>query len=276
MGPVEETTQPESESPAPFRVRDVFSFRRAAKPEAAGDAKPEIPPMPTEPPAIPAAPISGGGRLPAWWEPKRDIIANTEFGKWLNGDLEKESPAEECEHPNPHAVHARPTGQLVAYWCEECGTQLDVPADYDELDALDEEEDEVPTSIRHRWTMRGNGKKTYSRPTYGKSSDDAKKSGIEAWTALPRKTRHLLYNGTALGAGFYLGVPQYFRDEVAYLVANHGSWTNFSVCVWYGIAIGIWVLDHRTRNWFPPFALVARIPLVSMVVGVLLYGNPAA
>ncbi|MET9321945.1 hypothetical protein ABZX75_17385 [Streptomyces sp. NPDC003038] len=208
------------------------------------------------------------------------------------------TPAELCEHPAPHEVRNKVTGQLVAYWCADCETQLSVPDDYDELadvteadDEEDGEEDEdddggegeddgkpvdkVPPAIRRIWGMRGNAKKTYSRPTYGREGGP-KKSLLDAWAARDRKTRHLLYNGTALGIGWYLGVPQWFTAEVAYLDATYDSWTDFYVCIWYGVAVAIWALDHRTRNWLPPFALATRIPLVSMIVGVLLYGTPAA
>lgn len=322
--------QTEDEAPAatPFRVRvrDVFAFRRPAEAEAEAEAdqapEPETPPVPDEPPTIPAQPASGGGRLPAWWEPKKDIGASAspagESCKHPNPrtfrldtgervpfwcpdcatELHPEvpdaprpaaprapasAPAEACEHPDPHEVRAKPTGTLVAYWCADCETQLDVPADYDELEDIEKEDGEgndedggtVPTSIRQRWSIRGHGK-TYSRPVYGKDSTAQKKSLIDAWTGMPKKTRHLLYNGTALAAGYYLGVPQFFTDEVAYLVTAYGSWTDFYVCIWYGVAVGIWVLDFRTRGWFPVFSWATRIPLVSMIVGVLLYGNPAS
>ncbi|MEU9033803.1 hypothetical protein AB0D45_02645 [Streptomyces sp. NPDC048352] len=200
-------------------------------------------------------------------------------------------PGKPCQHPEPHEVRSKVTGQLVAFWCADCETQLDVPEDYDELTDVTEGDgedgdggedgqpvDEVPPSIRRRWGqgLRGTGGKSYSRPVYGKDSAEQKKALIEVWGQMPRKTRHLLYNGSALGGGFYLGVPQFFTAEVAYLVDTYGSWTDFYVCVWYGVAVAIWVLDYRTRGWFPVFAWATRIPLVSMIVGVLLYGNPAA
>ncbi|WP_202234470.1 hypothetical protein [Actinacidiphila reveromycinica] len=282
-----EETEDDTPAPAPFRVRDVFAFRRRSEPEPVEDAEPEVPPMPAAPPTVPAQPGHGGGRLPAWWEPKKDIPATPAPGgiKWING-VPHHVPApkpKECEHPNPHAVHARPTGKLVAYWCEDCETQLDVPEDYDELSDLEDqdadddgdEDGEVPASIRRRWSLRGSGKKTYTRPTYGPSTPEAKQSLVGWWTGRSAQSRWLLYNGVALGAGFALGVPQFFTDEVAYLVATYDSWTAFYVVVWYGVALGIWMWDFRTRNWLPPFALAARIPLISMVVGALLYGTPS-
>ncbi|MGW6391160.1 hypothetical protein ACWFR1_11785 [Streptomyces sp. NPDC055103] len=293
--------------------------------------EPEKAPEPAPAAVIPEQPktLGIGDRAPNWWDPKPVIAAacthpnprtfrmegqaepipyhcpdcDTELAPDGQENRPRDNaqrvdstprhvPASQCEHPAPHEVRNKVTGQLVAYWCADCETQLDVPDDYDELtdvtdtdgkegDGGESDEDgkpvdKVPASIRHRWSMRGNGKKTYSRPVYGKTSDERKKSGIEAWTGMPKKTRHLLYNGAALGAGFWIGVPQFFTAEVAHLVDTYGSWTDFYVCIWYGVAAGIWAIDYRTRNWFPPFALAARIPLVSMIVGVLLYGNPAA
>ncbi|MFD3609011.1 hypothetical protein ACFWXA_13220 [Streptomyces atroolivaceus] len=339
MDPTQTDDQAETEAPAeaPFRVRDVFAFRRSKSDDEPDAEEPQDPGQPeAAPEAAPAATIPEqpktlgiGDRAPNWWDPKPVIAAACQHPNprtfrmaghdepipwhcpdcdtYLNPDGKASVPSvpgfpvgmptatkatpsrpagKACQHPDPHEVRNKVTGQLVAFWCADCETQLDVPDDYDELaevtDADDEEGDggeggdKVPASIRRRWSMRGNGKKTYARPVYGKTSDERKKSGIEAFTQIPRKTRHLLYNGAALGAGFWIGVPQFFTAEVAYLVDTYSSWTDFYVCVWYGVAVGIWVIDHRTRNWFPPFALAARIPLVSMIVGVLLYGNPAA
>ncbi|MFC9341443.1 hypothetical protein ACFT0G_25440 [Streptomyces sp. NPDC057020] len=192
-----------------------------------------------------------------------------------------------CDHPEPHDVRSKVNGQLLAFWCAECETQLEVPEDYDELSDVTGDEsggddresvDKVPPSIRQRWgqSLRGTGSKNYNRPVYGKDSAARKKSLLEAWTGMPQKTRHLLYNGSALGAGFYLGVPQFWTEEVAYLVATYDSWTAFYVCIWYGVAAALVLLDYRTRSWFPVFSWATRIPTVSMIVGALLYGTPAA
>ncbi|MGC5004823.1 hypothetical protein [Streptomyces sp. DT203] len=148
--------------------------------------------------------------------------------------------------------------------------------DDDEEDEEDGEEDvdKVPARIRRGWSMRGSGKRVYSRPTYnrGKSPQN---SLIEAWTGMRPLTRHGFYNGDTLALGFSLGVPQFFTAETAYLAATYDSWTDFYVCIWYGVAVAIWMLDQRTRNWLPPVALAARVPLVSVIVGVLLYVTPA-
>lgn len=288
---------PEAEAPEveqSFRVRDVFQFRRQPKPEEPQpEGGPKAPPPPDHAPAAPVGRSDGGHHFPNWWEPKAplssdggdmDHRARSAAGtvKWINGVPHDVPPTPEtCKHRAPHEVRAKPTDQLVAYWCSECETQLDIPDDYDELEDDDAEEgdgedaDKVPAKIRHRWSVRGSSRKEYSRPKYrGSGKKEEKKSMIDAWQGMRPVTRHGLYNATALGVGFFLGVPQFFTAETEYLVVTYGSWTDFYVCIWYGVAIGIWMVDHRTRNWLPPFALLGRMPLVSMVVGVLLHGNP--
>ncbi|MEC3995203.1 hypothetical protein VSR01_17340 [Actinacidiphila sp. DG2A-62] len=277
-------------------------------------AEPESAPTVPVAAAVPAqpAPLRPGDRAPAWWEPKPVIAGPVcthpnpstfqlgETGEqvpfWcpdckeeLYPDVPAASPAPapatarkgSCEHPNPHAVRSQPTGQLVAYWCADCETQLPVPDDYDELEDVkdaDVEQDgdggEVPAAIRRRWSVRGSGEKTYARPGYLKSKPAPKQSLVDWWISRSSQSRWLLYNGTALAGGFALGVPQFFTAEVAYLVHTYHSWMAFYVVIWYGVAIGVWAWDHKTRRWLPPFALAARIPMVSMVVGSLLYGTP--
>ncbi|MFJ6014507.1 hypothetical protein [Streptomyces sp. NPDC092952] len=314
----------DEQPPQPFRVRDVFQFRRATEEKEEAEEEAPEPTLATTVPEQPTT-LRIGDRAPNWWEPKVEIASECEHPNprtcrvegndqplpfWcpdckteLHPDIPDTEPAAvtrkptptpapapagDCEHPAPHEVRSKATGQLLAYWCADCEEQLEVPDDYDELADVTEggdgggvDEDgnpvpKVPVAVRRRWTMHGSGRKTYSRPVYGKTSGEGKKSGIEAWKALPQKTRHLLYNGAALGCGYYLGVPQFFTAQVAYLVGKYDSWTDFYVCVWYGVAIGILALDYHTRGWLPPFALAARIPLVSMIVGSLYYGVPAA
>ncbi|WP_199570573.1 hypothetical protein [Streptomyces murinus] len=224
-------------------------------------------------PAVPAQPVRGGARLPDWRAPLRDILDLEKEREEKEARRSADSDAEPCDHPNPHAVHARPTGELVAYWCEDCETQLEVP-DPDEEEGDEEEADGgVSAKIRRYWSLRGNGAKVYARPTY-REPKAPKQSLLEAWAGMRPTTRHGLYNGTALAIGFALGVPQFFTAETAYLVETYHSWTAFYVVIWYGVALGIWMFDRKSRSWLPPFALMARVPLVSLVIGVALYGNP--
>ena len=123
--------------------------------------------------------------------------------------------------------------------------------------------------------LYGSGKKQYARPVYAQRSAP-KQSLLEWWGSMRPTTRHGLYNGAALGIGLWVGVPQFFTAEVAHLVTTYHSWTAFYVWFWYFVAASIWALDYKSRSWLPPLAFLARVPLVSMIIGALLYGGPAA
>ncbi|MFD9903890.1 hypothetical protein [Streptomyces sp. NPDC059063] len=248
---------------------------RGARPVGHRDPADCSPDMPAA--AAPAAPLRrGASRLPAWWAPKPHL---DDAGEDRTRLTKSGADEEACAHPAPHEVRSRPTGQLVAYWCADCGTQLDVPDDYEDDDQDDEEpaedSDPVPPTIRRRWSLRGSGRKTYSRPRYVQARPAPRQSLIGWWQGMSAPSRWLLYNSTALGAGFALGIPQFFTDETAYLVAANDSWADPGAFVGYGMALAVWMWDYRTRAWIPPFALAARIPLISLAVGGLLYGNPA-
>lgn len=184
----------------------------------------------------------GPSRLPDWWAPHKPDLAVDEDTAQPRTLLTKDR--DEDDEPNDEA---------------------DDPADEDSGDEVAKE------PARRRWLPRG-GQHIYRRPTFRDDRPAPKQALIGWWLHLPARYRWGLYNGTALAAGFTLGVPQFFTAETAYLVHAYGTWTNPHVLVWYGMALALWMLDHRTRAWLPPFALAARMPLVSMVVGVLLYG----
>ncbi|MFZ3595091.1 hypothetical protein [Streptomyces sp. BH104] len=210
----------------------------------------------------------GASRLPDWWQRDKPLLDTYDNGPG-GGEGDPKPP---CEHPNPHEVRAAPTGELVAYWCEGCETQLEVP-ELEDGDNEPEDGDAVPSKIRGHWRRKGSAARIYRRPAYRDSKPAPRQSLIQWWLNMDAPSRWLLYNGVALGIGFQIGVPQFFKAETAYLAVTYGSWTAWPVFLWYGLALAIWVIDHRTRGWFPLFALAGRIPLISMVVGCLLYGS---
>jgi hypothetical protein len=226
------------------------------EPEPAFEPEPE-PAMVRAPRTVPASeppPLRPGDRAPAWWEPK-PVIVGPDY-----------APAEEAPGPKP----------LPAVEKTDDDQGDDEPEDVEDTGDKEESketEDGEETETARRWGLRGSGDRQYTRPTFS-TRTQSKSSLAEWWTGRSPRSRWLLYNGTALAAGFALGVPQWFTAETAYLDATYDSWTEFYVCVWYGVAVAIWMFDHKSRRWFPPFALVARIPLISMVVGVLLHGSP--
>ncbi|MFE7105617.1 hypothetical protein ACFU98_10670 [Streptomyces sp. NPDC057575] len=93
------TEAPETEDERPFRVRDVFRLRGPAAPEtdeepAAEETAPVAPPMPTEPPTIPAARVGRAARtddhhVPDWWDQDKTQLTGPRSAadgvKWING-----------------------------------------------------------------------------------------------------------------------------------------------------------------------------------------------
>ncbi|MFI9026352.1 hypothetical protein [Streptomyces sp. NPDC053560] len=201
------------------------------------------------PDTAPRQPSAGPPRLPEWWRKDKPSLDDLE-------DDEAQKPAlltkDDLDDDQEHGA----------------------ADDFDDVDeGTDDDEDGGEKS--RRWRPRGGSAgRVYRRPTYYDRKPAPKQALIEWWLHLPGRHRWLLYNGVALGAGFALGVPQFFTAETAFLVDTYDSWTAPYVLLWYGIALGIWAWDSRTRGWFPLFAITARIPLISMVIGVLLYGTP--
>jgi hypothetical protein len=237
------------------------------------------------PAAVPPQPVRGGARLPDWRKPPGPLPRPDEEG---------------CKHPNPRTFKVGST--TVPYWCPDCRTELhlDVPADEpkttkaepkpadvdpDDEGQEDEEQDQAEGAEegdeagewarpRRRWDPRGSGRKQYLRPAYS-TRPAPRQSLIQWWMGISGPSRWLLYNGTALAGGFTVHVPQFFTHEVAFLVAHHHSWTDLYVCFWYGVAALVLFIDRKTRAWVWPFALAGRVPLISMIIGALLYGTPS-
>lgn len=95
-----------------------------------------------------------------------------------------------------------------------------------------------------------------------------------ATAAISPGTRRLLYNVSAAGAGWGLGL----YDQFAAALADCG--TNYSIGGALVLGIGgslliahVW--DRRTRHWWPGIAWVARIPLATAVLALALWA-PAA
>jgi hypothetical protein len=204
-----------------------------------------IPPMPTRPPATPAAPVDrpvGGARLPDW-----------RTGQHV--DLTP-PPAEDTEND---ATEAEPEEAL------EEGTP-----EKDEADDAGDDADGEPDPDEQPDTGR-----IYQRPKFTAPSALRPKQSVADWArGIWGSYSWPIYNGTALGTGFALRMPQFFRDETAYLTVVHHSWTAAPTVAWYGVAAVILLADWRSRGWWPGLAWAMRIPTASLVVGTLLYGNP--
>ncbi|MFU0240404.1 hypothetical protein ACKI1J_32285 [Streptomyces scabiei] len=101
-----------------------------------------------------------------------------------------------------------------------------------------------------------------------------RRSLMEVIRSTPDHVRWGIYNGSALAAGFYLGWPQWVRDGVDFLVTEHPTLTDTYSLTCYGLAAGVLYLDGHVRTWRLLVAWAARVPAASLVVGVLMYGDP--
>ncbi|MET9734305.1 hypothetical protein ABZZ79_27800 [Streptomyces sp. NPDC006458] len=91
---------------------------------------------------------------------------------------------------------------------------------------------------------------------------------------LSPKTRSALYNASAAGAGWALGL----YDQAATALADCGS--NYSIGGALVLGVGGCLLiahawDRRTRHWWPGLAWAARIPLATTILALALWA-PAA
>lgn len=91
--------------------------------------------------------------------------------------------------------------------------------------------------------------------------------------ALSPKTRAGLYNASAAGAGWALGL----YDQFAAAIADCGDQSisgalvlGFGSCL---LLAHVW--DRRTRHWWPGLAWAARVPLATAIVALALWA-PAA
>jgi len=95
-----------------------------------------------------------------------------------------------------------------------------------------------------------------------------------AAAAISPRTRRLLYNASAAGAGWALGLYQ----QCAHALADCGQQYSISGALTLGIGTSLLVAhvwDRRTRHWWPGLAWAARIPLATLILALALWA-PAA
>jgi hypothetical protein len=92
--------------------------------------------------------------------------------------------------------------------------------------------------------------------------------------ALSPRTRKFLYNATAAGTGWALGL----YHQLAGAIADCGKTTSIAGALTLGIGMCLLIAhlwDRRTRHWWGGIAWCARIPLATALVALALYA-PAA
>ncbi|MFE3031554.1 hypothetical protein ACFXKY_07885 [Streptomyces canus] len=138
----------------------------------------------------------------------------------------------------------------------------------DEDEAEDEPDDEPPAPARRFEAQPG----YWPRPHMPAAVDRLRD---RAPAALSDRTRAGLYNASAAGAGWGLGL----YDQFAWALRDCGQ----SQGTGAGIALGViatllianfW--DRRTRHWWPGIAWAARIPLATALLALALWAPAAA
>lgn len=95
-----------------------------------------------------------------------------------------------------------------------------------------------------------------------------------AAAAISPRTRRLLYNASAAGAGWGLGLYR----EFAWVLTDCGTSQGVAAALILGVGgtlVIAHVWDRRTRHWWPGIAWAARIPLATALLALALYA-PAA
>lgn len=90
-----------------------------------------------------------------------------------------------------------------------------------------------------------------------------------AAAAISPSTRRLLYNATAAGAGWMLGL----YGKFSWAIHDLGK-TSISGALVLGIGGSLLIAqiwDRRTRHWWPGIAWCARIPLATAILAVALW-----
>lgn len=172
-------------------------------------------------------------RLPSWWEAKTDLT----------------TPAEDQDE-------AEDQGQEEGNDEEE---STEEPDDDPEPKSDDEDQAVVDATPKSSWFIRQTGYWPTPTPTR-----------LPAKPALSNGTKRLLYNTSAAGTGYYLGLAPTIGD----LIESCGQETSIggALVLGAGICLGIAAMwDCRTRHWYRPLAWTARIPLASALTALALY-----
>lgn len=87
---------------------------------------------------------------------------------------------------------------------------------------------------------------------------------------LPRRTRWLLYTGSAAGAGYWVGLVPLMNGWIT--ACGDDTSPKAAIILGLGVITAAGVLvDRRTRSWWGPLPWLCRIPLASGLLALALY-----
>ncbi len=259
-------------------------------------------------PAVPA-PRPSSPRLPDWWAKDRPPLAVVPDPEEQEDQEEPDVPvADEDQEPGEgEETSSRPALRKRARsWVDNV---LDRSSSDTAEDAEDTEEDEDQEGDEGEPGEEDNGDTSGDTPAQGgptpggpvaKTSgkprkarrprrrprfvargipftakpDQERRSLVEVIRSTPPHVQWLAYNGSALGAGFWLGWPQWYRDGVTFVVTEHPTLTDTYSVTCYALVAGFLAADYRLRRAVLPVAWSIRVNTASLIAGVLLFGDP--
>lgn len=208
----------------------------------------------------PPVPAQRANRLPPWWETKKPVaVASTQTPTADAGDPAASIPSKPTTRPRD--------------WLDDVLDDNAAPAPVEPAEPDDEpepqpDEDETdPADKPHTFQPQPD---YWPRPRLPAAITHIPD---QATNAISHSTRRLLYNASAAGAGWALGLYQ----PLAHAIADCGT-TSIGGTLVLGIggtALIAHLWDRRTRHWWPGIAWCARIPLATAVLALALWA-PAA
>lgn len=281
---------PETEQEAEERIRGEL-HRRGVGP---GGPASSPPPMPPHPPTIPPQPDSyeepaeeaDYKGLVEWIAARRAALREPQDP--APDDAGDREEAEDTEDASPaRAVNDR----LVEWW------RRNKPRDLSGNDGdQDDDADRGPVSKQpaadedmvgggEEAVGEGGGKVAkgdsgdgprWSRPVFGRPPGlpAERRNLFTWWYGMEPHTKWLLYHGTGLGAGLYLGIPAYGYEGHRFIAAHPAD--DLEVWFTWGLLVLLLLADYRVRHLFPLLAWAVRALSTSVIVGALWYGAPLA
>lgn len=288
--PPEEPEDPPGEPDAPRRAQapdadpggEPPAFPRPRNRPKAPRLRPSGPPDPAEDAGDAAPwPVLGGARLPDWREgPKPLPEPVQDAGPAPGGDGgEKPAADDQAEFKDHGDEKAWDEDEPRRRWRDAFTRGDRTPGDV-LRDAADEGRDDFAEARGAAAELADETRRRFgpdprnSRPAY-RGGPVLRQTPRQWWNSVPAARKHLAYNGTALGIGWYAGLPQYVTLQVGRLADTYDSWREPGATAWCLVVVVAWWSDRATRHWWWPFALLARVPGISVFVGVLLYGSTA-
>jgi hypothetical protein len=187
-----------------------------------------------------------------WWDRLYDP-ANTDTHD--QSDLEPQ--AEDPEERETGQDKVRPAGRPRWLPGRNPRPRRDTSTeDEPDEDLDDEEEDEEPGEDDPRPRRR---------------SRTAHRQHWRAQLRRARRVRWALYNGGAGLVGWGLGLERLDHWTITTCARDTGSPTAAIILGLGLIAAVRYLIDRRTRHWWPPLAWFCRIPLATAVLGLALY-----